>query len=494
MVGVRNKISSLRAGGPRQFSELRDKFVLVVDEGSEREVMEELNSLRFKTKTLNNSSIVIAEPLDSLGDVLRNVRDQLSESSNMVSQAISEVDSVGDGELLDASRSTVRATADLLNVVQSVNPVRLTDFVYTSTDYGPENLRISPSSVKTITDGDYDRVNRTLDDLNESLNMNEAWEHTRGEGVAVAVFDTAFSEDMFPTERLVGEWHGEDVDSVFKSEEGHGAMCAGASLASKEDGLPYNGTAPESDVILVRITDDDGQIRSDYIAEAWDWITDLSYDGPIVSNHSYGTPLCTGRPRGKFCNDALSEVIEIANSSRNLVSVYAAGNEANYCGRRPSGISNGITGHNSLQSVVTVGAARYDMRDIQQYSSHGRGDCAPISDPKPNVCCPLPSYVYYGGEDGWEIMDMSAGIGGSNGGTSHASPSVAGMIALIQSKALDERGEPMQTEEIKNLIHKHSELPRKTQASIASGLIGGGDFDARFGHGSINIVEALEDI
>jgi len=494
MVGVRNKIASLRAGGPRQYSELRDKFLVVVQEGSEEDVMEQYRSLRLSAKTLDNSSVIIAEPLDSLSDVLRAAREQMSESASMVNQAISEVDSVGDGELIDASRSTVRATADLVNVISSPNPVRLTNFVFTSTDFGPENLRVSPSSVKTLTESDYDKVSRSLDGLNDKLGMEDAWEHTKGEGVAIAVFDTAFSEDMFPPSRIEGEWHGDDVDSVFESPEGHGAMCAGAAAASKEDGLPYNGTAPESDVILVRLTDSEGQIRGDYIAEAWDWLTDFSYDGPIVTNHSYGTPLCTGRPRGATCNDALAEVIEIANSSRDMVSVYAAGNEAGHCGRRPSGVTNGITGHNSLDSVIAVGAARYDMRDIQQYSSHGRGDCAPISDPKPNVCCPLPSYVYYGGDDGWEIMDMSAGIGGSSGGTSHAAPSVAGMIALIQSKAMEVRDEPLQTEEVKLLIHEHSELPRKTQASIASGLIGGGDFDARFGHGNINIVEALEDI
>lgn len=494
MVGVRNRIASLRAGGPRQFAELRDKFMLVVDEGSIGDVVSELDYLGLESNKLTNSPIIVARPFSNIANVIEKASGQLNQSSTIVRQALSEVESVGDGELVDASRSTLKATKDLLNVVMAPDGVKLADFVVTSADFGPENLRMSPGSMGTLEGDEVEDRARNLNDLNRRQGVREAWDITKGGNVVGVIFDTGFSEDLFDSQRVIDEWHGEDVDSAYASSEGHGTMCAGAAMADSNYGVPYDGPARESDVILVRITDSEGQIRSDYIAEAWDWLTDYDYDGGIVTNHSYGSPICTGRPRVSTCNDALAQVIDIANSRRSITSVYAAGNEAGYCGRRPSGITNGITGHNSLPSVITLGAARYDMRDIQKYSSHGRGDCAPVSDPKPNFCEPLPSITYYGGESGWEAKDMSSGIGGSSGGTSHASPYFAGKMMLLQSRAIDVNGEPMTTEELKVHCEKHAEPPRETQISLASQFISGDGFDARFGKGNVDIVAALEDI
>ena len=91
-------------------------------------------------------------------------------------------------------------------------------------------------------------------------------------------------------------------------------------------------------------------------------------------------------------------------------------------------------------------------------------------------------------------MHMSKGVGGSAGGTSHASPTVTGMIALIQSRAMDVRGEPLQTEEVKQIIHENAEQPRPTQINSTPGLIGPSGYDARFGRGRLNVAEALNTI
>jgi subtilisin family serine protease len=249
--------------------------------------------------------------------------------------------------------------------------------------------------------------------------------------------------------------------------------------------------APESDVILVRITDNEGQIRSDIITEAWDWISTLEVDQPVISNHSYGTPLCSGRPKQKFCNSAANDMIRVATSTAGLTGVYAAGNEASYCGRRPSGVTNAITGTNSIQNVFTAGALLTNGRESQQYSSHGRGDCAPIADPKPNVSFPIPMVTYYGVEDGWKLKDMSTGPFGSGGGTSHASPSTAGVITLMQSRAVEESGEPMQDEEIKQILEETAEVPHRNQINSFSLLFSKAGYDARFGNGKVNVKEAV---
>lgn len=491
MVVLRNRLTSARAGGPRQFSESRDRLLIEVkDDEDKHNLIDELDRYDMTGDILVNAPVVVAEPREDVVNVLERFR-QIEQDDIRIRQAIDEIYN-SDG-VVETTSSIIRATSQLLDTIRLFPMVNTVDFVRTYADYGPENLRVSPGQMQSLSRDELDQEDATLADLNDRLGMREVWSGERGDEAIVAIFDTAFSEDMFSSDRIVGTFHSDEVNSVYDAQEGHGTMVAGAAAASKDDGVPFNGTAPDSGVILVRITDGDGQIRNDIISKAWDWITDLDVSRPVVANHSYGTPLCNGRPRGQFCTGPEIDVIKMANSTADITSVYAAGNEAMQCGHRPSGITNGITGGNSLGEVITVGALRYDLRDAQRYSSHGRGDCAPVSDPKPNVSCALPNKTYYGTEEGTEIKDMSTGIGGSSGGTSHAAPSVAGMIALAQSKAMKERGEPMQTEEIKQLIRDAAEPPRRTQVN-SFGLVGEKGYDARFGHGQLNVNKLLDEV
>lgn len=493
MVVLRNKLTAARSGGPRQFSELRERIMLSVGSRDDiDDLKSELDRYDLRGRTLKNAPVLVAEPRNRVADVLERVR-QLDTDDVKVRQAIDEVSDESEG-VVDATSSVLEATSRLISNIRVLPMVTAADFVYTHADYGPENLRVSPSDMETLSPEALQQETATMDELNDKLGLRDAWTQTQGENAVVAIFDTAFTEGMFDSGRIVNTFSGSDVESVYRSEEGHGTMTAGAAAASTDDGLPFNGSAPGADVILVRITDSEGQIRDDIISQAWDWLMDLNLDRPIVANHSYGTPLCTGRPRARFCQGAAVDVVKIANSDSDITSVYAAGNEANTCGHRPSGITNAVTGVNSIAEVVTVGALRFDQRDAQSYSSHGRGDCAPIADPKPNVTCTLPNKTYYGVEQGWEVKDMSSGIGGSSGGTSHAAPTVAGMIALIQSKAVDVRGEPLQTEEVKQIIHESSEPPRPTQINMFGGFVGQEGYDARFGHGQLDINQALNEV
>lgn len=493
MAILRNRLAASRAGGPRQFSQIRDMFIITSqNEDSQRDLQADLDKYELEGRRMSHAPVTIAEPRDRLDSVLEKLSGN-GPLANEAKDAIEDLPEETDG-FIDVTTSLMSSTQELLASISEIPSARTATFAYTYADYGPENLRMSPFEMDSLDEDEAKDKSETLEDVNERLGVKDAWSETTGENAIVAIFDTGFAEDLISKDRVVETYHGNDVDSVYRGVEGHGTMCAGAAVANKEDGVPYNGIAPDADVILVRTTDEEGQIRSDYITEAWDWITGLDYDRPIVTNHSYGTPLCTGRPRSKYCQTPEADMIRVANSDSNITSVYAAGNEAMNCGHRPSGITNAITGQNSLSEVITVGALRFDERDAQRYSSHGRGDCAPISDPKPNVSCILPRYTYYGTSDGYEIKDMGVGVGGSSGGTSHASPSVAGMIALIQSKAMEERGEPLQTEEVKQIIHESASPPRRTQINIFDGFVGQDGYDARFGHGQIDISKALDEV
>lgn len=487
---IRNQISSVAAGGRRQFAELRDKFLITPESGKQKEVASELRGVNLKTSELDVAEVIVAEPMDDMAIVLEDMSDQVDEAQ----QAASEIrDSIENGEnIIDAAGATARATQNFLDQVLDITGVLQAEFGASYADYGPENLRMSPFNMEDVA-STQDKEN-TQEDVLRELGIPSAWDITRGENAAVAIFDTGYAKDLIGSSRIAGTFHAEEVDSVWAPAEGHGTMCAGAAAASKKDGVPMNGVAPGADVYLVRTTGADGQIRSDVIAKGWDWIQKKAADGPIVANHSYGTPICSSPSRGQSCADSLGRVIAEATADPNLTAVYAAGNEAMYCGHRLSGITNGITAHNSLENVVTVGALLTNGRDAQKYSSHGRGDCAPRADPKPNCSFRIPVYVYYGGEDGYKIKDMSTGIMGSGGGTSHASPMTTGALTLIQSHAVETRDEALETEEIKTLIKEHSEPPRPTQVNQFGFLAGPSGWDARFGYGQFQVESALKSL
>lgn len=495
MVVIRNKLSGALAGGPRQFSELRDKIILEAENfDGAKELESRLNQFGLSSKRLDNSPVIVAEPRDQIEDALTSIADTAGSGEN-IEKAVQQIrEARMNGEaVVEAQLEIEQATIELFQQVSRLEQVVKSEFAYTFSDYGPENLRLSPIEMDTVFTGESGK-SPNLKDLGDKLGVTDAHGDERGENAIVAVFDTGFAEDLISEERLVETWSGPDVDTPFASAEGHGTMCAGAAAANSDEGVPFDGAAPDAGVILVRITDDEGSIRSDYITQAWDWLMGLDLDRPIVTNHSYGTPLCSGRPRSSFCNTPSADVVRKANAQPNIISCYAAGNEAMRCGHRLSGLTNGITGYNSLDDVITVGALRFDLNDAQNYSSHGRGDCAPISDPKPNVSCALPRFTYYGSENGWEVKDMGSGYKGSSGGTSHASPFTAGMLALVQSKAMKKYGEPLQKEEVKTLLRENSDPPRRTQVNSFGLLIGREGYDARFGYGQPDIISMLQSV
>jgi len=500
MVVVRNKLSEVSAGGPRQFAELRDRLILRLEDRAVRgEVENELKQLGLSVKEIRTAPVAVAEPSDGVEDTIQRISERAEgDMGDEVRQAVDTITSGGD--IVDADIAIRELTLELLKVVRSIEGVVDSQFANTFADYGPENLGLSPFEMPTITNA-AENEDQTLGELYDTLGVTAAHEEETGDRAIVAIFDTGYAPDLISEDRIVNTWSGDDTEDVYASAEGHGTMCVGAAAAKSgykadEDTteVPFDGVAPDAGVILVRTTDSNGQIRSDYIAQAWDWLANLDVRRPIVANHSYGTPLCSGRPRAKFCETPLNEEIGIILSDPMITATYAAGNEAQTCGHRPSGITNGITGTNSIEDVITVGALLTNGREAQKYSSHGRGDCAPVSDPKPNVSCALPVKTYYGATGGYTVKDMSTGLIGSAGGTSHASPTICGMIALLQSKSMKVRGEPLSTEEVKRIIENNSTPPHRTQINSFGRILSQEGWDARFGYGQLDINSALDSI
>lgn len=462
-----------------------------------QQVSKRLNELGFNTRELENVGAIIAET-DKLAEVFDNIEDakntfdtntikKLRGARARAEKANGKTiiggfspgnfnfgqDPEADLEArLRNELSNLSLHNALTKAVNEVDGVFNAEMGFTRNPPGPRNLNLDVlGDARTVT-GEDGNGKPDLGDALKKTKVPQAWSVSRGSNAVVAVFDTAFCSEFLESGRVIDTYSGPDVQGAYSApEEGHGTMTAYASAGNKaESGLGYNGVAPDAGLLLARLSDKEGSLK--YVEEAWDWLVGWvkQLDRPVVSNHSYGVPLCSARSMD-LCNATTTKLATVVNNRPDHQAFYAAGNEALYCGHRLGGITNGINGVNSKPSSITMAALRYDLRDAQNYSSHGFGTCNSVDqNPKPDVGFLLPSIVPYGCKE----KDMSMGKGGSGGGTSLATPLTCGVAALMASTM----GNARQVD-LEEILEGTAKDLRRTQINIFRG------HDARFGHGQV---------
>lgn len=493
-----NNVSNLAESTSQVVQETIDKTPIpgnLLNEASNR-----LRDLGFNVRELRNTGLIVAEA-ENLSAVIDNIVDMantfstraVNELQSLKEKASASVESVQSQEMLGGNLnfSSDEALAQevgirerlanlslrnqLTNLLTELQEIRSAELSFTRNTFGPRNLNVDIESPIRLVDDDEEEDLPNLGDAVTKIGAKNVWGSTRGENAIVAVLDTSFNGDWLNTGRLIDSFEGPDVETAFsKPEEGHGTMSAYTAAGNKEEsGLPYSGVAPDAGLLLARTTSPDGALK--YTEEAWDWLVGQirEADRPVFSNHSYGVPLCSAKTMN-LCNSSTTKLVKAMNKREDHQAFYAAGNEALYCGHRLGGITNGINGPNSLANSIAVGALRFDLRDAQNYSSHGFGTCTSATDnPKPDVSCLIPSILPYGEK----LRDMSSGVGGSSGGTSDASPMTCGVGALVGSVTGDAN--------VEEVLQDTAMMPRITQINLLR------DFDARFGHGQVQADKAV---
>ncbi len=241
-----------------------------------------------------------------------------------------------------------------------------------------------------------------------SINIESAWDETKGSGVTVAVIDTGISPvpDLKDTKFVKGYDFVNDRIEAY-DDAGHGTHVAGTIAQSTNNGYGVAGIAYEASLMPLKVLGASGGGTVADIAEAIRFAAD---NGADVINMSLG---------GAGESQLMEEAINYAHQ-KGVVVVAAAGNANRNAASYPARYSH------------VIGVAALDSAGVKApYSNFGAG--VDISAP--------------GGSETGKILqntiDPQTGEGVFVGyqGTSMAAPHVAGVAALVKATGITEPDE-----------------------------------------------------
>lgn len=249
------------------------------------------------------------------------------------------------------------------------------------------------------------------------VNVEQAWEYSKGEGVKVAVYDKGIDvhhPDLAENIYKYRNYNDPKSDIPYSDSDSnwHGTACAGI-ISAVENRIGSVGIAPLSSLYAVGYSENN--VSKDI--EAYKW---LMRENVSVINNSWGSYSAL---------DAYSEIFrELATNGRNgkgIILVFAAGNGDKY-GRAIDFDTQNINDESESPYVFSI-AASTRRNTITSYSNYGKAI----------------DFTAPGGANGGSgifTTDARGSVGYTSSdynenfvGTSAAAPVVSGTIALMLS-------------------------------------------------------------
>ena len=231
--------------------------------------------------------------------------------------------------------------------------------------------------------------------------------------------------------------YGNNNVKPFKEEESHGTHVAGIVAAERNNGKGVNGVANNVKIMSLRTVPNGDEYDKD-VALAIRYAAD---NGARVVNMSFGKYYS---PHPEWVREAIKYA-----ASKDVLIVSGSGNESFNIDKTTSYPNDiGENGREFTNNMLVVGATepRYGSTLIASYSNYGTNN-VDILAPGSDIFSTVPN-------DGYE----------EQGGTSMASPAVAGIAAMLRSYY-----PKLSAEQVKEIILK-SGLKLKTKVSYEGNI------------------------
>ena len=267
---------------------------------------------------------------------------------------------------------------------------------------------------------------------NAHINVEKAWQYSKGENVKVGIFDTGIdlTHEEFRDKEIVTYDTITDTDMAFTT-DAHGTFIAGLMVAD-ENGKGVVGVSPKSDLVFIKMNPnyslgDMGTFTSKLI-KGFIFAKEQNID---VLNCSWGT-----YNRQDALVEIVQDLIKSGRDGKGMLIFFGIGNancnEDGLCDEDYDGYGDGYlqNDESTIDGVFTIGSHNY-QNERAFYSNYGKfldftafgGDYT-----YPLVSTDISGYLGYSSESSFDNLDYTEAVG-----TSFASPIVASVSALMLS-------------------------------------------------------------
>lgn len=346
------------------------------------------------------------------------------------------------------------------------------------------------------------------------ISVEQAWDTTRGvRSIIVAVVDDSFDlnhPDFQGNGKIVAPRDLKENDFLplpGEKETSHGTACAGLAVA-EENGAGIVGVAPGCAMMPIRTT---GFLDDQSIEDVFNWAVEK---GASVISCSWGAS-AVYFPLSIRQRAAISHATTNGRNGKGCVIVFAAGNanrpingtinEQNWPRNIVKANTNWLSGFAVHPDVITVSAST-SLNKKAAYSNWGDNIsvCAPSNNAPPGMWFQETGFVYtqpaiVSSLFGLGILTAdqlgAAGYDAGNftnnfGGTSSATPIVAGVAALVLSANPD-----LTAQEVKQILQdtadKIIDNSSDPQLNINGGTYDSNGHSQWFGYGKVNAAKAV---
>ena len=292
------------------------------------------------------------------------------------------------------------------------------------------------------------------------MDVDQAWDHTTGSNVIVAIVDTGTDLDHPDLQaNIVNGYDPTENDSIPNDDtQGHGTATSGVVGAVGNNNLGVAGIAYGAKIMPIRIFDDGGNTQNTWIGDGINWAWQNGAD--ILSN-SWGG----GSPATEIDN-AIQNARTNGRNGKGCIQLFSSGNDGHDPVEYPAYLTN----------VLAVGASSmFDEKknpgstDQQHWWGGNYGADLDIV---------APTIVYttdIAGADGYNSGDYDDTFNG----TSAACPNAAGVAALALSA------------DTNLTVSQMEDILKKTADKVEKYTFNSAGWNRHVGYGRVNAYKAV---